>query len=177
MKSSWLPQTNAVSLFSVPPQHFVKHRNYKLSLLCFVNITHLTIPRSEAMLYLFLFLIVRACNIVGTKWMNEYPPAGPSRIPQAIAFCRKIHVQLMKATYLQTNPILAMGTCSTPSLLSLTQEWGSFSLDCPLEMVMQMQLTSLGMTPPNKSNWFSTSHPLWPTISTRLGRCWKIFTS
>lgn len=65
----------------------------------------------------------------------------------------------MKLTYLQTNPILAMGH----GLLSLTQKWGSFSLDCPLEMVMQMQLTSLGMTPLNKSNWSSMSHPLWPT--------------
>lgn len=47
---------------------------------------------------------------------ERYPPAGPSRVPKAIAFCRKIHVQLMKPTYLQTNPILAMGTCTTPLL-------------------------------------------------------------
>lgn len=132
-----------------------------MSLLCFVNITHQTIPRSEAMLYLFLFLTVKAYNIIGTKWINEYPPAGPSRVPKAIAFCRKIHVQLsMKLTYLQTNPILARRHAPLPSLLSLTQECGSFSLDCLLEMVMQMQLTSLRMTPLNKSNWFSTSHPL-----------------
>lgn len=116
VKASWRPQTNAVSFFSVPPQHFIKHRNYKLSLLCLVNITHQTVPRSEATLYFFLFLIVRAYNIIGTKWVNEYPPAGPSRVPKAIAFCRKIHVQLMKLTYLQNNPILAMAICTTPLL-------------------------------------------------------------
>lgn len=35
---------------------------------------------------------------------------------KAIAFCRKIHVQLKKLTYLQINPILAMGICTTPLL-------------------------------------------------------------
>lgn len=45
--------------------------------------------------------------------MNECPPAGPSRVPKAIAVCRKICDQLKKPAYLKTNPILAMGTCST----------------------------------------------------------------
>lgn len=116
VKSSWLPQTNAVILLSVPQQHFIKHRNYNLSLFCSVNITHQAIGAPEAVLYSFLFLRVRASNIVGTEWMNEWINSWPSRVPKAMAFCRKIHVQLMKPTHLKTNRILAIQICITPLL-------------------------------------------------------------
>lgn len=97
----------------MPPQYFVKPVHCNLRLHSVVNITHQATLGAKTVFYSFLFLTVSDSKIAGTQWMNERPPVGPSRVPKAIAVCRKIRDQLKKPAYLKTNPILAMGTCIT----------------------------------------------------------------
>lgn len=68
-KSSWSASPSLLRLLTSPDKcshalvyastAFVKHKNYNLNLLCFVNFTHQAIWASEAVLYSFLFLKLR----------------------------------------------------------------------------------------------------------------------
>lgn len=78
--------------------------------------------------------------MVGTQWMNECPPAGPSRVPKAIAVYRKIYDQLMKSTHLKTNTIPAMGVCINPLLGASKTGMRELLPDWPLERGMEMQV-------------------------------------
>lgn len=106
----------------MPPRYFVKPVHYNLRLHSVVNITHQATLGAKTVFYSFLFLTVSDSKIAGTQWMNERPPVGPSRVPKAIAVCRKIRDQLKKPAYLKTNPILAMGTCITHLLAPPKQD-------------------------------------------------------